>query len=277
MLYLKSNNILYMGTVILSFFLSAIKATAIQLIGVLGIFFALGFMHSLIQSRIQQNYNRSLGWKGILWTAWIGTPIHELGHALLAKLFGHKINRIAIFEPNEQTGNLGHVDHSYNTKNIYQKIGNFFIGGSPMIFGSIFLVTLLYFLVPNGKAIFISLKDLDSIPGILRSLKLFLTQLFSRENISAWNFWVFLYVSFAIASHMAPSKADRSGMWNGLVWLAFVLFLINAIAIGFGTDITQYVLSITGFISIFVAIFLYAILLSILHLLFSYLLLIFKR
>jgi hypothetical protein len=146
-----------------------------------------------------------------------------------------------------------------------------------MIFGSIFLVLLLYFLVPNGKVIFSSLRDLDSISGILSSLKLFITQLFSRENISAWNFWVFLYVSFAIASHMAPSKADRRGMWNGLAWLVFVLFLINAIAIGFGTDITEYVLSITGFISIFVAIFLYAIILSILHLFFSFGLLLFKR
>ncbi|MBI2436662.1 MAG: hypothetical protein HYV41_02900 [Candidatus Magasanikbacteria bacterium] len=266
-----------MGQLILSFFISATKATIIQLFGILGIFFVLGFIHASIQSLIHQNYNRTLGWKGILWTAWIGTPIHELGHAFFAKLFGHKINRIAIFVPNEQTGNLGHVDHSYNPHSLYQKIGNFFIGSAPMIFGSIFLLTLLYYLVPNGKEIFAPLKGTINFSNIFSSIWLLLKNLFAHENVVAWNFWVFLYVSFAISSHMAPSKADRGGMWNGLIWLALLLFLVNAIAIGFGTDITQYILGIAKYMSIFVAIFLYAIILSTLHLLLSFLLFIFKR
>lgn len=265
-----------LNTVVI-FFLTIFKTTIIQILGVLGSFFVLGFVHSKIQTVIQNNYNRTLGWKGILWTAWIGTPIHEFGHIFFAKIFRHKINKIALFQPNEQTGNLGHVDHSYNPHSLYQKIGNFFIGAAPMIFGSIFLVMLLYYLVPNGKEIFAPLKNYTFNFHFFDSLILLLKNLFAHENIVAWNFWVFLYVSFAISSHMAPSKPDRSGMWNGLLWLVLLLFVTNAIALGFGKDITQYIFTITKYISIFVAIFLYAIILSLIHLLFSYALLIFKR
>ncbi len=58
-----------------AFTITLLKASGIQLLGVLGIFFAFGFVLSKIQHLTQRIYLRSTGWKGILWTAWIGTPV----------------------------------------------------------------------------------------------------------------------------------------------------------------------------------------------------------
>ncbi len=254
----------------MEYLLTLLKAVAFQLIGVLGIFFFFGFLLSKLQEHTQRNYHRSVGWKGILWTAWIGTPIHELGHVFFAKIFHHKINEVQIFRPNEQTGGLGHVNHSYNKHSWYQKIGNFFIGGAPMIFGSIILSLMLYYLLPNGKEIFIPLTaEVGSVLTFLNSLKITFLNLFAWENLSTWHFWLFLYISFCIASHIAPSKQDREGMWKGFVWIIILLFIVNGVAIGLGSDITGYVLGINQYLGIFVAIFSYATIISLLHLILS--------
>ena len=120
------------------FFFSVGQAALTQLIGVLGIFFLFGWLLSIIQTWTQQKYHESVGWKGILWTAWLGTPIHEVGHMVFAKLFRHRIERVALFQPNEETGDLGSVGHSFAKYSLYQRIGNFFIGAAPLIFGSYF-------------------------------------------------------------------------------------------------------------------------------------------
>ena len=68
---------------------------------------------------------------------------------------------------------------------------------------------------------------------------------------------------------MAPSKQDQKGMWKGFIWLVFLVIVINAITLALGVDITVYVLSIKQYLGIFTAIFIYAILLSLLHLILS--------
>lgn len=260
------------------FFLTILQAVLIQLSGLFGIFFVLGFFHSLIQEKTLNNYQRSLGWRGILWTAWMGTPIHEIGHYLFAKIFAHRVDNIRIFEPNEESGNLGHVNHSYNTKNLYQVIGNFFIGAAPMIFGSLILVGFLYAFIPNAKAIFTPLFSHFNNPlEFLKAIYQSLYNLFSLENIRHWSFWLFLYLSLAVASHMAPSKADRHGMWKGFYWIVILLILVNIITLLFKIDITAYILNLSKYLGIFVAIFIYALLLAFLHYLVSILLLVLFR
>lgn len=250
------------------------KALVIQVIGVLGIFFVFGFILSRIQHWTQTIYMRSTGWKGILWTAWIGTPVHELGHAFFCKVFRHRIEGMYLFQPNQKTGGLGHVDHSYDQKSLYQRIGNFFIGGAPMIWGAIVLFILVYFVAPNGKDIFAPLmSEFTGVFALFGNIWESLSNLFSLDNLSSWQFWVFLYVSFAVSSHLAPSPADQKGMWKGFFWLVFILLIVNAIAFLFGVDITSYVLKINQYLGIFTAIFTYALIISIIHLLFAFILL----
>ena len=252
------------------FLISVITATAIQIIGLVGIFFILGFLLSKLQEWTQKNYFRSVGWKGILWTAWIGTPIHELGHIFFAKLFRHRITRVAIFQPNADTGELGHVDHSYSPSSLYQKIGNFFIGAAPMIFGSLVLFALVYWLLPNGDAAFLPLTEKHgSLNGALSAIRKTLGAFLSWENGRQWYFWLFLYISFSIGSHLAPSKADRKSMWSGLRWIIGVLLLLNIFTVLFRLDATRYILASAKYLSIAASLFVYALIISFAHWVFS--------
>src|SRR3989338_10317651 len=176
-----------MTEIISNYFFSLLRVVIIQITGVLGIFFVFGFILAKLQNWTCNLYRQTVGWRGILWTAWIGTPIHEIGHIFFAKLFRHKIEEVNIFRPNEITGNLGHVNHTYSKRSLYQRIGNFFIGAAPMIWGAVILSILLYFLVPNGKEVFTPLtNEKTSLLTILSSLGKTLENLFTLENIKTW-------------------------------------------------------------------------------------------
>lgn len=238
-----------------------------QIAGVFGIFFAFGFILSKLQEWTQTKYRQSVGWKGILFTAWFGTPIHEFGHVFFAKLFRHHVNHVSLFAPNEATGGLGHVDHSYRKYSLYQRLGNFFIGAAPMIFGGAVLFLMLYFLLPGGKEILAPLADgRNSLPTFLSALQETLLRLFSPANLTAWNFWLFLYLSFCLSAHIAPSKLDRRQMWGGFFWLILILIAANIIALLLKKGITGYLLRVNKYFAVFVAVYLYTVIISCLHL-----------
>lgn len=250
------------------------KAVLTQILGVFGIFFIIGFILSKLQEWTQKNYVRSVGWKGILITAWLGTPIHELGHVLFAKIFRHKIARFSLFQPNKATGGLGHVEHSFNKYSLWQRLGNFFIGAAPMIFGSMILVAMLYFLLPNGKDVFVPLaKTQTSLANIASALKQTLANLFALENLKSWSFWLFLYLSFCVSAHIAPSQDDRRGMWRGFFWIVLILIIANIIAALLKTDITEHILKINHYLGTFIGIFIYTAIISLLHFVLSAILL----
>lgn len=250
-----------------SWLITIAQATLWQSLALFGIFFLFGFILSVLQTWTHRLYFHSIGWKGILWTAWIGTPIHEFAHILFAKLFRHTIHSVALFQPNPATGALGHVEHSYKKFSLYQRLGTFFVGAAPMIIGTILLTLFLYLFVPDAKDIFLPLTNTSSsLRGFLSSVQQILAQLFSITNLSSWSFWLFLYLSFCIVSHIAPSAEDRRGMWQGLAWIFFLLFLVNTITFLLQFDLTHYLLLLTHYLGIFIGLFLYAILISLLHL-----------
>jgi hypothetical protein len=262
-------------SVIAHFFITLIQTVMIEIIAILGIFFFIGFILSKLQQATHNNYRKTIGWKGILLTAWIGTPIHELGHIFFAKIFRHKIEQVNFFKPNKHTGELGHVDHSYNKRSIYQQIGNFFIGAAPMIFGSIVLIALFYFLVPNAKEILLPLTQANTPLSIesfvaVKNIVLFL---FSRAHLDSPAFWIFLYISFCISAHIAPSKQDRTGMWKGFFWMILVLIICNSIPLVLGVDVLKYVSKIYASTTAVAALFLYTLIISLIHFAASWLLL----
>ena len=50
-------------------------------------------------------------------------PIHELGHAIMCVLFRHKIVATQFFPTDTSQGALGYVQHQYNHKSVYQRLG----------------------------------------------------------------------------------------------------------------------------------------------------------
>lgn len=248
------------------FLITLAKATAMQVVGLFGIFFAFGFILSKLQEWTQKKYQQSVGWKGILFTAWFGTPIHELGHAFFAKLFRHRVNRVSLFQPNASTGGLGHVDHSYNKYSLYQRLGNFFIGAAPMIFGSAILTLMLYYLLPNGREIFLPLtNNHNSLSTTISSLQETFKYLFIPANLVAWNFWLFIYLSFCLSAHISPSKLDRKQMWGGFFWIILLLIIFNILALLFKINLTDYLLRINHYLGILIAVFAFTTIISLLH------------
>ena len=92
----------------------------------------------------QTLFIRLLGGQGsriVIATSVIGTPVHELGHALMCILFGHRITAIRLWQPRSPDGTLGYVSHTYNPSNVFQQLGNIFIACGP-IFSGLAVLTL---------------------------------------------------------------------------------------------------------------------------------------
>ena len=255
-----------------NFFLSIAKMMFAQIVSVFGIFLVFGFILSRIQTFIVRNYQRSVGWRGVLWTAWLGTPVHEYSHELVALIFGHRITEVVLFAPDPKTGELGHVSHSYNRHSLYQNIGNFFIGLAPLIIGPILLTLMLYFLVPRGGEAFGHLViDPGSWTTSWQSVKNFLLILFSPADLLSFRFWLVLYLSFCIASHLAPSRSDLHGAWAGGSLIIVCLFLVDALAFLLNWNISQYIIGFSSVLAGFAAIYVYVLLIDIFHFLLSWL------
>lgn len=246
-------------------FFELIRTTIIQLLTLFGLFFILGYTLTTIQRRVNAIYSKTTGWKGILFTAWVGTPIHELGHIVLAKLFGHRLKHVSFFEPNQDTGGLGHVEHAYNPHNIYHQVGNFFIGAAPILGGSLTLLLLLQLFFSNTQ-LFTPFSDIPNSPIIFfQHVIEFIIRLINIGLPMGWKFWLFIYLSFAVAAHMAPSSIDLKGMWKGFVWIVLLVLLINVIPVLIDKDITAQVWWLQTWFSNIYAVFFYAIIISFLH------------
>lgn len=173
-------------------------------------------------------------------TGWIGVPLHELGHALFCVIFNHKITDIQLFKPDKNDGTLGYVTHSYNPKNWYQAVGNFFIGCGPIILGALMLyfITVLFFsdtfvlqkmsLIPQKNISFVSF--FTTIWHFLQQAFVSFLQFFKQQNFSSWQFWVYMYLSLAISSHMELSLPDIRTMLRGLLVLCAILLLSALVA-----------------------------------------------
>lgn len=286
---------------ILEFLKSVALLTVSQLISIFGILFIFGLVLYFFARNTRRVYMKSVGSTlDIVVTGWIGTPVHEIGHAVFCLLFFHKIEKIKLFDPNPQDGSIGYVIHSYNRKSIWQRIGNFFIGVGPIIFGSIVLYAAMYYLVPNIKGIFneiekhgaaISSLELDNwqiaYQSLLDSVTITLKALSNPANFSEWQFWLFLYISMSIASHMELSPPDLKGALGGFITLVLFVFFLNLFvmvldAAGLGKifgnfwkyiNLQTYMGSIARFTGIATALFIYAAIISAINFAVSWLLL----
>ena len=91
---------------------------------------------------IQRRLSTRFGWNSVLWTGWLGTPIHESSHLLMCPVFRHRIDEVAFFEPDRKSGRLGYVRHSFHQGNWFEEMGNLFIGIAPLMGGSLVLLIL---------------------------------------------------------------------------------------------------------------------------------------
>ncbi len=189
---------------------------------------------------IQSQLARWFGWRAVLVTGWLGTPIHELSHAAACIIFGHKIDEMRLFDPDIKAGRLGYIRHSYQKGNWWSEIGNVFIGTAPLVGGSLMLVALMTWFYPMVTWQLVqSIREsqwqsLDS--GILMAIKLVwqtMQQVAAESNWLTWKPWLFLYFALCIGSHSAPSRGDYVGAFKGTLLLIGLLLPLTSVLMVF--------------------------------------------
>ncbi|MGY3414359.1 tryptophan-rich sensory protein [Bacillus mycoides] len=222
--------------------------SVIQLFSLIGVIIVIGFILGYLESLTRTYWSRAFGRKGFLLTAWIGVPVHELGHAIMCLVFRHKIIATQFFPTDISQGALGYVQHQYNQKSIYQRIGNFFIGIGPIISGITALILLMRYFVPESYSLFNTTLEttiastsinLDMIQNMFLSTFFLLKSLFTMSNLLTPSFWLFLFIAICISAHIALSKPDIKGSIDGVIVMFIILFLFNIIAGLFQYDSNQ--------------------------------------
>lgn len=211
-----------------------------QILFTLGVVVLFGWLIALCNRRFYANMGRS-SMTACYVTGFIGTPIHECAHALFCLIFGHKIHKIKLFQIDSADGTLGYVTHSYNKKNIYHQIGNFFIGVAPILVISTILYLLSSLLVPNmWDLIFGELSGLRSADGIfdiLEGLARALLVFFTFAMTGEW--WIFFAIGIFLALHMTLSTADIKNALGGIGWMLLLLFLVDCVLLLIGNGILE--------------------------------------
>lgn len=182
----------------------------------------------LLERLIQTRLARRFGWNSVLWTGWLGTPVHELSHAVMCVLFGHRIVDMALFEPDKVDGRLGYVTHVWTRGNLYQEIGGFFIGIAPLIGGTLAMTGMLLVFYPDAGFSALAVTDPDApfwgcVQQILSNL---FAGLFSGAQLASFKLWIFLYLLLCIGTHMGPSEQDYRGAVRGGIMVFAVLALV---------------------------------------------------
>ena len=278
---------------IIYFIVIIFSKTFIDLFRLFGNIIIFGFILYLLSSMTRRIFAKTLGAKTELYiTGWIGTPIHELSHALFCIIFNHKISDIKLFTTKSDT--IGYVLHSYDSRSWYQQIGNFFIGVGPIIMGTLIVYFLFLLLAPELKENIFSVKiDYDKSAGILSMIYSGISNIFisilnifsniikniivsqSYKNIG---FWIFIYLSISIASHMELSPADISHAWKGMLVIFAVSLIFNTllfiIKIIFNLEMPEYILLfIDKTLNIYSSLLIFSCIISLFNFLISYIIL----
>jgi len=234
---------------VLIFLKDLLLATLSQMASLLAGLIVFGLLMQFVSQLTFKSLERAFGSKGVYLVAWLGTPLHELSHALFCLIFGHRIESMSLFRPDPVTGTLGYVYHKWNPKNPWHVLGNFFIGVGPMVLGSAVLFALFYFLIPGSARVWdsinasVSAVSRDSLLagyfGVFRDSTLAIIKLiFTPASLSLWQFWFFLYLSSCVASNIRLSWADFKGSLSGLGCIVLIFILMNLILliIGYSND-----------------------------------------
>ena len=198
-----------------------------------------GLIIGLIEQKTINYIYTVFGKTGILLSGIIGTPIHEIGHLVFAILFGHNIKDFKLFPKYKdiETGKLGYMAHSYNSKSFYQRLGNFFIGIGPMFSCSISILILMKILTPEVYVnILNTIRDtitnnhnfIEAFYNLIGSL---ITNFLNISTLSNIKTYIFLILAANISSHLSLSMSDIKNSLDGFVFTLIVIAITSIIII----------------------------------------------
>lgn len=150
-----------------------------------------------------------------------GVLLHEVSHYVAAWLLGLKPAAISLWPKAQADGSiqLGYV--IYRRPRHLDPVRESIIGGAPLITGLIALGLI-------GQHIF----QLEQPLGLLRGGNLAAWRPAVAQLFQTQDFFLWLYLVFAISNAMLPSPSDRRA-WPGLaLWLAILITLLVVTGLG---------------------------------------------
>lgn len=246
---------------VLQYLIDVLLATLTHLTILLAPILVLGLIMHLISQQIEKQTVAIIGMHGYLYLfGWLGTAVHELGHLIFALIFGHQISNVKLFSFNANNPQQGYVKHSFNKKNIYQNLGNFFIGIGPILLGGSALFIIGFFMFDvNFKDIIINnlnpskLSVTESIfhvftsiyDGLMSTIKSIVYQ----PNAAWWKYLLFFYLLFSIGSAISLSQSDIKGSFSGLLLFVALILVFNLSTLWIGNFATEFFAKISGVFS----------------------------
>ncbi len=177
-----------------------------------------------------------------------GTVLHEISHALAAKITGCRIINISLFHFNAQ-GSLGSVEYTQQ-RDKFSVLRNFIVGFAPFFGCGIVLIALLnltrsYYL---GEILTVNIVNAENIQSILNSVVLIMQRFYQQFSLLNLNpiIILILYLQICFGLGAAPSSIDfkgtfSSGVRNPIGAFLFLLILTSIFYLGEYSLTSQYI------------------------------------
>lgn len=170
-------------------------------------------------------------------TSFVGTPVHELGHAVMCLLFGHTITDVKLWRPNAKDGTLGYVTHQYNRRNPYHVFGNLFIGIGPIFSGLGVMTLCLWLCFPHTLDAYLSTARSMAAAGengfiiFFEGMKMIPRMVgeFSATDRPIWARVLGTIVLLSSSLHVSLSPADIKGAWRAMPVYGVLVLLVTVI------------------------------------------------
>lgn len=171
------------------------------------------YVISWLTMKSQQHLMTRFSQHALFIFSWLGIIVHELAHAVMAMLFGHHIDQVVLLTnpfKQDEAQRLGYVKHSWQSTNLYQRLGNFFIGLAPML-----VITLL-----TGVITQVLWSPLFQIQTL--GWHVFI-------SVPVWKIVVWLCLIFNLNLGMNISSADWQNVQQGLMLYIVCLIIVGLI------------------------------------------------
>ena len=176
-------------------------------------------------------------------TAVIGTPVHELGHALMCIPFAHRITDMKLLlPPSRRSRTLGYVEHSYNRKNPWAVFGDLFISFGPIFSGIGVMVLVLCLCFPAQWEAYLATSRTMIENGVTAQLITasalsLLTSLFEGlKGGDAVRCVIGLLIILSVSQHITLSLADLKGCFRALLMYTGIVAVFAGITMLLGVQ-----------------------------------------
>lgn len=218
--------------------IDVLKRFVLAVCSTLGMFTVFGLVLEKLEGIINTNLYKSIGSAAVLFTAAIGTPLHEIAHWIVCKLFGYKIIDVELLRPvaYKRDGVLGYVAYTYDHNSTWQTLGCVFSGMAPLLLGVVFIYFAIKLIRPAviteiNDRITVCNKEVEKPSYFALYAAAFVgfwKGLFKKEKYGVVKGIICLYIIISISMHMTLSTADIDAALPGLKIL-LLLYLIYAI------------------------------------------------